>query len=94
MKPWEETWAAVSAKQTGGSNELHWGEGQVSCLPWGHIDDDLAACRLAAAAPEMARLLLDLEHHHGECGTCFEDFRSHAPDCKWVAVLRKAGVLP
>ncbi len=64
--------------------------------------------QLAAAAPEMARLLLSLEEHQtyeettcATCGgysTCTNSkpdvwYIEHEPDCKWVAVLRKAGVI-
>jgi hypothetical protein len=45
--------------------------------------------RFAAAAPEMARLLLELDHSWG-CVFC--RCAGHAPDCRYVAGLRKAGV--
>jgi hypothetical protein len=61
--------------------------------------------RLAACAPEMARLLLKLESTSCrsdmvECPMCGASEYSnepgvpveHDPDCEWVAVLRKAGV--
>ena len=85
-KPWEETWAAVSAAETNGLNELHWGDGQHWCMQWGEDDDDLRACRLAAAAPEMARLLL---------GILNQDSLGYSPGEDEIrAALTKAGVLP
>lgn len=57
--------------------------------------------KLAAAAPEMARLLLALEWagNIGQggygCAECSGEARhkKHYPDCALLAVLRKAGVL-
>ena len=56
-----------------------------------------AAFRLAATAPEMARVLLAVEWDGGTCPSCggtrdrHED-DGHADDCALDAVLRKAGV--
>lgn len=54
-----------------------------------------ARAKLAAAAPEMARLLLELEYVDGEtwafCPSCGSR-DEHASDCKLMAALRKAGV--
>lgn len=55
--------------------------------------EEEARARLAAAAPEMARLLVELERYEcgqGKCGIC--RVRGHEPDCRLIAVLRKAGV--
>ena len=70
--------------------------------------DQAERAKLAAAAPEMARLLLELQHHPAgyeyepECPVCGMaekcDRKSwptaHVADCRLLAVLRKAGVLP
>lgn len=81
---------------------------------WGDACEDThQVADMIAAAPEMARLLLELEWISQEtdegalqpqCMICEVrhewDWRSqswtntHAPDCRWAAVLRKAGVLP
>ena len=55
--------------------------------------------RLASAAPDMARVLLDLET--GDGGACCDcghlpfvgiERRPHAPDCALDAALHKAGI--
>jgi hypothetical protein len=104
MKPWEETWMAAEdydSVHIEGDNEdrLDMRAGRP---------DSMARCRLAAAAPEMARLLLD-EMESRTCNWCGQKvdrteptgdggFRSrpevHARSCELVGVLRKAGVLP
>ena len=73
----------------------------------GYQDSD-ARAKLAAAAPAMVRLLLELEWAgayttdtgggDGEpmqptCLTCEKErSHGHAPDCTWLAVMRAAGV--
>jgi len=66
-----------------------------------------ARAKLAAAAPAMARLLLSLEwpepSHDSQpvvCHFCRREHpdedrpgpEAHAPDCRWLAVMRAAGV--
>lgn len=69
---------------------------------WPSCDRDRA--QLAAAAPEMARLLIEVQwagvltyQYEGGgdpcCPVCEGEEPRHEPDCKLVAVLRKAGVL-
>jgi hypothetical protein len=95
-RPIEETWEA---------REATYGGWQVRCesQTWLNADPWRAEehCRLAAAAPEMARLLLELgEQPHPNdngyrCPACGADEDpDHFDDCRLVAVLRKAGVLP
>jgi hypothetical protein len=97
MKPWEQTWDAVQFNSGGWlKTELHHGEGQVSCLDWGEAStedpgdaaEDLARAKLAAAAPEMARLLKALHDEHGDRHT-FDWAYWHD---EIEAVLLKAGV--
>lgn len=106
MKPWEETWRW---------NGLHpldvFGPDGGDLLFEGAVirndSDGPERAKLAAAAPEMARLLLELEwadprNHWSDdgansngCCVCGEYKKDgHKPDCALVAVLRKAGVLP
>ena len=59
--------------------------------PYGPPADTIARARLATAAPDMARVLLAIEWHHGECISCFV-MHGHAPDCALDAALRRAGV--
>ncbi len=88
-KPHEETW----------DGSIQWGwvlvEGTASLQP---LDGE--RMRLAAQAPAMARLILDIEwsgaRHGGEpcCPSCDAMVGEHAPDCELATVLRAAGVLP
>ena len=59
-----------------------------------NTDEDIARARLAAAAPEMARLLLASPPFSvADCAWCgISKNVDHLPDCKLMAVLRKAGV--
>ncbi len=91
MKPWEETWRQSEAYPEDvfgreGGDILFEG---VECSDQAHSH---ARAQLAAAAPEMARLLLELEWDHAECNIC-GGTHEHESDCRLVAVLRKAGVL-
>lgn len=103
-KPHEETWI-----DEGSDGTLLYRDEDGDDIEFGNIPDPDRA-RLAAAAPEMARLLLELaakwvaEQNGGpcyfRCESCeFEVVKpgsaeNHADDCRLVAVLRKAGVLP
>lgn len=71
--------------------------------PFNPSADDVARARLAAAAPEMARVLLSLEWRAADeralmcCESCggvreVDGGKGHVADCALVAVLRKAGV--
>jgi hypothetical protein len=84
VKPWEESWGYATHTQTGNCAELHLGDGQQICVQIGIDDEADAYAQLAACAPEMARLLLDLDD-----SDMFPDVRRQI-----VAVLRKAGVRP
>jgi hypothetical protein len=66
--------------------------------------EDLPRLRLSSAAPDMARVLMDLRGNAEcpVCGSCVSPVEPawkvppepHAPDCALVAALRKAGMLP
>jgi hypothetical protein len=103
-KAWEETWEAQRyVVEMAGDAGHHLGQfvddvddpEQPSC------DRDRA--QLAAAAPEMARLLLELyrpgwvPHVCPECSAKVyanhDEYEEHDADCRLVAVLRKAGML-
>ena len=115
MKVWEETWVA---------NRNMVDLGEPGCGPnLGSFNSDLDEtdpmcdrnrANLAAAAPEMARLLLELEwggsawDYGGSKETCltcsamagskFSDGATmrepdqHETDCRWLALMKKAGV--
>lgn len=104
-KVWEETWVQQRyVVEMAGDSGRHLGQ---------FVDDeddpddpgcDRDRAQLAAAAPEMARLLLELEWAGGFtypydtgttscCPVCTaEPSEGHEKDCKLVAVLVKAGV--
>lgn len=108
MKPWEENWIefeanagfpAFAAKVSG--QELRVFESLSG------DDDDISRARLAAAAPDMARVLLEIEwdgedSRCPDCGGLNPKFwpnraqpeDGHKKDCKLDAALRKAGVGP
>jgi len=49
---------------------------------------------LAAAAPEMARMLLDIEFGWDRCKYCLKENGadgSHANDCPWLLLMKKIG---
>jgi hypothetical protein len=106
MKPWEERWAHD------GSADLRLVESGELTTSLASFDEDHARpgggllahdrCELAAAAPDMARVLLAIEwgghcmsygHHCPSCGAypC-DGEKGHKPDCALDAALRKAGV--
>lgn len=100
MKPWEETWEAIIwmhdveqrpiwAVETN-HNPPRAGEVELPICEFSPGDAERA--KLAAAAPEMARMLLELEWHHAECLVCGETHK-HAPDCRLSALLRKGGIV-
>lgn len=99
MKPWEETWKAhwdsdysVNLRTTEGRTVGTFGAGGP---------EGVARAELAAAAPDMARVLLAVEWagrssqggDDGMCPACDRwKERGHMPDCALDAALRKAGV--
>jgi hypothetical protein len=106
MKPWEEPWKNeeweadsddlyVKGTEPDGSDWI-----KISEWWWAKNRDPWQTrLRLAAAAPEMARLLLELQWSGDEaryrCPACEATAHpDHAPDCRLVAVLRKAGWKP
>jgi len=61
-------------------------------------ESSAARAQLAAAAPDMARLLIEFAHLDGDldaCPWCADDGAraQHAPTCPLAAALRKAGIL-
>lgn len=105
MKPWEETWRANAIKDTTDNVDITTGNHERIFHSINDADESDAAwarLQLAAAAPEMARLLLAMHerHSHGRLSEwcpapgCGVGAGGHEPDCALVAVLRKAGVLP
>ena len=102
MKPWEETWEsywdsdyAVTLKRSDGA--------RLGIISAGG-PEGVARAKLAAAAPDLARVLLDLERqgvfHQRQCSSCFQHnpgdpvptVVEHRSGCKLDAALRKAGV--
>lgn len=110
-KPWEETWgwqAAHSSMQSGWVTTPHGGSVGVFYKPGSSFEDAEARGRLAAAAPDMARVLLAIEwgvdraEYGGACPSCdcfnpdgdapLGYAKGHEPACALDAALRKAGV--
>lgn len=108
MNPWEETWwLDAEQPQTSGA-EVLW-NGSVSagvsvqfgkqCGPpgggwWEASEDDIDRARLASAAPDMARLLIQI-NALAKCYFCHADTEAtgfHKTDCRLVAMARKAGI--
>ena len=98
MRPYEETWSAkevVVARDDG-----KW-IARFSPSPGESPDVEAARAQLAAQAPAMARLLLEMEwaanlgHNTYGCALCQRDpSAGHDPDCALVAILSAAGMLP
>ena len=104
-KPWEETWEYVAHYQHIDVPE----GGDIGIFVDDRVLDESekARLRLAAQAPAMARLLLEIQwggscmSYGSHCPSCHAflydggpDELPHAADCALVAVLRAAGVLP
>ncbi len=103
MKPHEETWIA-NVEWPIALVELSEDRDEVVATfdaPHSMRDVDRARARLAAQAPAMARLLLEIEWSApigGEpacpsCSAFVNNDHRHAPDCEIATVLRAAGVL-
>lgn len=120
MKVWEETWRLDAEHPTTSGAEIVW-EGSVGagrsvqfgkeCGPTGESwheanEQDVARARLASAAPDMARVLLEIEWQYRErsdppqCPVCLGErprdskpWRGgHVEGCSLEAALIKAGV--
>jgi len=100
-KVWEETWEPRVCCE----NHVYIEEDGQEIGRFDGIDDaqwHAARAKLAAAAPEMARLLVEFQYEGagvaGEPAQCIACGReqimpgSHEADCRLVAVLRKAGI--
>ena len=97
-KPWEETWLS-----DGETIARRHRDGEQSILvrtfhqEIGREEHEVLV-RLAACAPEMARMLLGFEHagcdRYGDaqCTGCGSTTVGHAEGCAWLALMRKAGV--
>ena len=100
-KPWEEEWSYDSATWS----LVHEPQEVTDARNTGRA-------KLAAAAPDMARLLMTMEwsitdkpqlhyianehvvEQRAWCVFCkHEKSSGHKPDCEWVRVMRKAGVI-
>lgn len=105
-KPWEEKWTAELNRDRTHYDLVVDQDGLGVCVVQGcgSSDDGTARVLLAAAAPDMARVLLAIEWA-GAVGERFDGFDpacpscltekftgKHAPDCALDAALRKAGV--
>lgn len=96
MSVWKEVW---SWKPLGGghSGEVTFPKGRMGVFfdPANYTKDEGAERgRLAAAAPEMARLLVQV-NALADCYFCHADVQAtgfHEPDCRLVSVARKAGL--
>ncbi|AKU97022.1 hypothetical protein AKJ09_03686 [Labilithrix luteola] len=99
-KPWEEDWQPSRE----GSRTLVCGSDPYPAADFYGSEGD-GRIKLAAAAPDMARMLIDREwtgegtvpgsgEHELACVHCWGLRPKHEPDCRWVAVMRKAGVRP
>ncbi len=86
-KPHEETWAAEVYMHDHNQDRV-WSIGVVPCEPHQHFaevfDGNDARAQLAAAAPEMARVLLEM---------CGAELLPPPLEARLVAALKKAGVL-
>lgn len=95
MKVWEEAWEYYAPNGFAGFFAKHVGKQHRGSLFEGTDDteDERARARLAAAAPELARVLLAVEFdaHGGFCPSC-RGLGYHKPECTLDAALRKAGV--
>lgn len=102
MKPWEETWEAEAhgnacecssrVRLVGDSTE----GGELFFANDGARAVAMhARLKLAACAPEMARMLLKFGYCQEDlcCIACYARGEgNHKPDCELLALLRKAGV--
>ena len=111
VKVWDETWKAVHDGRIDAWDIVEDDQDETMLAHRGNFltchdpGVDEARAKLAAVAPEMARLLLELENvvypaetgNIDGCPICRgwvdrSDEVRHEDDCRWVAVLRKAGV--
>jgi hypothetical protein len=92
---WEEEWVFDG---TLGYSELHVNGQEVADFYDGNdggLNHDRAI--LASAAPDMARLLLELERaseSYARMTSCYmcDRLEGHKDSCEWLRVMRKAGV--
>lgn len=84
IRPWEETWSVRD--DTAGEHDVHveWGpdsHGRILAEERPDYGDSLGRARLAAAAPEMARLLLEKEWSGGDVNYATGSGRMWLPKC-------------
>lgn len=81
---WKEEWTTEEQTESG-----------IAFVRFGTDKDgymlDTPRARLAAAAPDMARLLLRLGDYFGRCIVCTQ-VGGHDDGCEWLAVMHKAGI--
>lgn len=93
-KPWEEDWYPDFGDDENDPVVMRSGDDSVQAA-W--IENEQRA-KLLAAAPDLARALLEVEWAEDEtgpyCPSCLRwRKKGHADDCATAAALRKAGVL-
>lgn len=103
-KPFEETWRAIGGTLEGALVPPHEGGFPTFAEVGGEPDNPYGRARLAAQAPAMARLLLEIQWAPSEslpegvrhfCPACAQRREEgHAADCELLGVLRAAGALP
>lgn len=96
-KPWEEDWEVFEANPGCPAFAARTSRDEVRVFEsLAGEDDDAPRARLAAAAPELVRVLLSIEwggRYHGDCPSCaYQEHNGHATWCWLNAALRKAGV--
>lgn len=105
-KPWEETWSAKLEDMAGyecltDAHVVRNERGLRVCdfdVPrHGPDTEEVARAKFVSAAPDMARLLLQVETVDGGrfnyCPFCdWPGNGDHKDDCAWVAVMKKAGI--
>jgi hypothetical protein len=88
-RPHEETWEVTDRGACLGPVDE---PGAIAEHMTGQSEQDRARLILAAQAPAMARLLLELGERR--CPICeWSASDNHHPECRYAAVLRAAGVL-
>ncbi len=108
-KVWEENWAADGERVELCEEQAPYGPVAVRSIATFRCfapEDctEVDRTKLAAAAPDMARLLLLVEcTNEGECPFCQAylsidmvdgaKIGQHRSDCRWLVTMQKAGVL-
>jgi hypothetical protein len=92
MKPWSQKWEAIEKAWSHYVDEAGECRNTVASV---HSPED---ARLIAAAPDMARALVEVEWRGADvygdigCPACCADYTPHAGDCPVDMALTKAGI--